>query len=89
MKINDVDLNVDDLVKDVKFSMRKNYHGILLTDNQVSILKMYGFDIGKYSNIKELMFDLGEYLNDNSDVDELEVIYEELAEFNYYNYTNK
>ena len=89
MKINDVEMNVDDLVKDVKFSMHKNYHGILLTDNQVSILKMYGFDIGKYTNIKQLMFDLGEFLNENTDVDQLEVIYEELAEFNYYNYTTK
>lgn len=89
MKINDVEMNVDDLVKDVKFSMHKNYHGILLTDNQVSILKMYGFDIGKYTNIKQLMFDLGEFLNENTDVDDLEVIYEELAEFNYYNYTTK
>ena len=89
MKVNDVEMNVDDLVKDVKFSMHKNYHGILLTDNQVSILKMYGFDIGKYTNIKQLMFDLGEFLNENTDVDDLEVIYEELAEFDYYNYTTK
>ena len=89
MKINGVEMDVDNLVKDVKFSMHKNYHGILLTDNQVSVLKMYGFDIGKYTNIKQLMFDLGEFLNENTDVDDLEVIYEELAEFNYYNYTTK
>lgn len=89
MKVNDVDIDVNDLCKGMKFEMHKNYHGILLTDSQVNILKNYGFNIEKYSDIKELMFDLGEYLEDDPDNDELDYIYEQLAEFNYYNYTTK
>lgn len=89
MKVNDVLYDVDQLSKDITFDMHRNYKGILLTDGQVLILKSYGFDIGKYSDIKQLMFDLGEFLNENTDLDDLELIYEQLAEFNYYNYTTK
>ena len=42
----------------------------------------------KYSDIKELMFDLEEYLNDEMQ-DDLEQVLLSLAEFNYYNNTTK
>ena len=63
-----------------------NPHCIIPLDE---ISKEMVCDIGKYSDIKQLMFDLGEFLNENTDLDDLELIYEELAEFNYYNYTTK
>ena len=44
-------------LNNVSRDMHKNYNGIYLTDNEVNILKSNGFDINKYSNIKELMFD--------------------------------
>ena len=61
---------------------------LVLTDEEVSVLKLYGFDINKYSDIKELIFDLEEYLNDEMQ-DDLEQVLLSLAEFNYYNNTTK
>ena len=75
-------------LNNVSRDMHKNYNGIYLTDSEVNILKSNGFDINKYSNIKELMFDLEEELEE-SDNDELDMILSSIAEFNYYHNTNK
>ena len=75
-------------LNNVSRDMHKNYNGIYLTDSEVSILKSNGFDINKYSNIKELMFDLEEEIEE-SDNDELDMILSSIAEFNYYHNTNK
>ena len=75
-------------LNNVSRDMHKNYNGIYLTDNEVNILKSNGFDINKYSNIKELMFDLEEEIEE-SDNDELDMILSSIAEFNYYHNTNK
>jgi hypothetical protein len=75
-------------LNNVSRDMHKNYNGIYLTDSEVNILKSNGFDINKYSNIKELMFDLEEEIEE-SDNDELDMILSSIAEFNYYHNTNK
>ena len=75
-------------LNNVSRDMHKNYNGIYLTDNEVNILKSNGFDINKYSNIKELMFDLEEELEE-SDNDELDMVLSSIAEFNYYHNTKK
>lgn len=82
------DYNIDEFLKNIKPNLHKSYNGIFLTDEEVSVLKLYGFDINKYSDIKELMFDLEEYLNDEMQ-DDLEQVLLSLAEFNYYNNTTK
>ena len=68
------DYNIDELLKNIKPNLHKSYNGIFLTDEEVSVLKLYGFDINKYSDIKELMFDLEEYLNDEMQ-DDLEQVF--------------
>ena len=75
-------------LNNVSRDMHKNYNGIYLTDNEVNILKNNGFDVNKYSNVKELMFDLEEALEENEN-DELDMILSSIAEFNYYHNTNK
>ncbi len=75
-------------LNNVSRDMHKNYNGIYLTDSEVNILKINGFDINKYSNIKELMFDLEEEIEE-SDNDELDMVLSSIAEFNYYHNTNK
>ncbi len=75
-------------LNNVSRDMHKNYNGIYLTDSEVNILKSNGFDINKYSNIKELMFDLEEEIEE-TDNDELDMILSSIAEFNYYHNTNK
>ena len=75
-------------LNNVSRDMHKNYNGIYLTDSEVNILKSNGFDVNKYSNIKELMFDLEEAIEENES-DELDMILSSIAEFNYYHNTNK
>lgn len=89
MKINGQEYNVDDLVKDIRVDMHNNYNGIYLTNKQIEILKQNGFNYEKYQNIKELIFDLDEYLNEEPDNIELENILEDLTEFDYYHNVNK
>lgn len=89
MKIDGKEYNVDDLVKDINLDMHTSYNGIYLTNRQIDVLKNNGFDYKKYNNIKELMFDLDEYLNSDPDNIELENILSELSEFDYYHNVNK
>ena len=89
MKINGQEYNVDDLVKDIRVDMHNNYNGIYLTNKQVEVLKQNGFNYEKYQNIKELIFDLDKYLNEDPDNVELENILEDLTEFDYYHNVNK
>ena len=50
----------------------------------------YGFDINKYGSVNELLFDLEEYLNDSyTELEDLEWVSQTVAEYNYYNNTNK
>lgn len=72
----------------VKRDMHKNYNGIYLTNAEYNTLKNNGFDASRYGSIKELMFDLEEAIED-SENEELEMILDSIAEFNYYHNTNK
>ena len=68
-----------DIIKKPDFL--KDYNGILLNDNEVTILKRYDINPNNYSNIKLLMFDIEVLLNDVVD-DELEFVLENLSERN-------
>lgn len=93
MKINDSEVSINDLVKE---DLHKNLHklygnDIYLSDNDLEILKRYEFDINKYSNIKSLILDISEYLEEDydNDLDDLEDLLNSLSEFDYYHNTNK
>ena len=91
MRINNEEVSVEELV--TKLNPRANMikdcgNGIYLSDPQIEILKQYGFNYETYPNAKSLIFDIEEYLNENYE-EELETVVESLAEFNYYNNTNK
>lgn len=93
MKINDSEVELTDLVKE---DLHKNLHklygnDIYLSDNDLEILKRYEFDINKYSNVKSLILDLSEYLEEeyDNDLSDLEQVLDSLSEFDYYHNTNK
>lgn len=77
----------------IKFDLRKdNGKGILLTNEEINILKKYHFDYTKYSSLNELIFDIDNYINEEgyyTDIDELESILDKICEFHYYNEVNK
>lgn len=69
-------------------SFYKKYGNIYLTDKQVKILNKYNIDYMKFNSLNELIYNIEYYLN-NDYLEDLEVVSEELAEFNYYNFTQK
>ena len=68
--------------------LKRRNNGILLSDYQISILQRNGIIYDKYNDIKTLLFDIEEILNDDYD-DELDLISCQLAEFSYYKDTKK
>lgn len=94
MRINNSDMDIETLVSEIKplNMLRKHYSSdIYLSDSEVEILKKYHFDINSYSDVKKLIFDIEEYLDNNYDLelDDLENLSITLSEFNYYKNVNK
>lgn len=92
MKINDKEINIDELVEEVyndKNMLKLKKNGIYLSDNDVEILRRYNIDYNKYVSLSSLIFDIESILNEDTDVDDLEEVSRRLAELNYYNNTNK
>lgn len=68
------------------FKRREN--NFLLSDFQIEVLQRNGINYLRYSKIKDMLFDIEEILNDEFD-EELDLVSAQLAEFIYYNETNK
>lgn len=77
-----IDINFD------KKMHKKRDNGLLLSDEQIEILNRYDIDYLKYNNISSLIYEIEEILNEEYN-EELDKVSGELAEFNYYNNTNK
>ena len=77
-----IDINFDNKMHKVRDN------GLLLSDEKIEILNRYDIDYLKYNNISSLIYDLEEILNEEYN-EELDKVSGELAEFNYYNNTNK
>lgn len=91
MEINNKDINVNDAVNYAGFDniiLKRRDNNFLLSDYQISVLNRVGIDFNKYSNIRDLLFDVEELLNEIYD-DELDLVSNQLSEFIYYNDTNK
>ncbi|MBQ8234943.1 MAG: hypothetical protein IJZ36_05125 [Bacilli bacterium] len=89
MKINNQELNIEELVKVQETSfLKRRENGLLLSDEDISILKRNGINYLNYNNLKSLLFAIEEVL-ENEEMEELEELSLKLGEYNYYNYTNK
>lgn len=92
MKINNKEINIDELVEEVyndKNMLKLKKNGIYLSDNDVEVLRRYNIDYNKYVSLSSLIFDIESILNEDTDVEDLEEVSRRLAELNYYNNTNK
>ena len=87
MIINVKEVNIEDINYETKMHTKRE-NGLLLSDEQINILKKYDIDYLKYSNMSSLIYEIEEILNIEyyEDLDNLSI---ELAEFNYYQNTNK
>lgn len=66
----------------------KKHNNIYISDSNIEILKRYDIDIDKYINVNELIRDIEEILNVDY-YEDLDYVSSVLAEYNYYNNTNK
>ena len=80
----------------IEEDLHTNFHNkygnnIYLTDKEKEVLERYDFNVDNYSDVKSLIFDISEYLDDNMDLelDDLEDVENSLMEYNYYHNTDK
>ena len=67
----------------------KRSNGLLLSNNDVSILERYDINYTSCKSLAELIFMIERYLDDTDECDELEELSIKLSEFNYYQNTDK
>lgn len=70
------------------YLLKRRENNMLLNDYQIQVLNRNGIDFKKYSNFKDLLFDIEESLTDDYDL-ELDEVSRWLAEYIYYNETKK
>ena len=78
----------DEIMGTEKSFMKRRENGLMLSDNDIEILKRNDIDYLDYSSLESLIFKIEECLEEIDD-DELESLNMKLGEYNYYNYTNK
>ena len=92
MKINDKDINIEELIGDIDIdhdTLKKRKNGLVLRDSQIEVLKKYDIDYKRHASLSSLLFEIEEVLTYEDSNEDLENLSEELSEMNYYNYTNK
>lgn len=87
MKINNEEINIEDLINE-KYMHKQLENGLFLSDYQIEVLIRNGIDPYKCSSINELIYLIDEALEDDDEA-ELDAISKEIIEFNYYTNTNK
>lgn len=82
-------LDETELLRNEK-SFLKKYNNIYISQEQKEILDKYNIDVNIYSSISQLIYDIEDFLNNSLDeLDDLEWVSQTIAEYNYYNNTNK
>ena len=91
MIINKKEVSVDDAIRFSNYQellLNRRENGMLLSDYQVSVLTRNGIDYKRFNNIRKLLFEIENCLDDYFD-DELDLVSSQLAEYIYYNDTKK
>ena len=91
MLVNKKEISIDDAIKISNYEdllLKRRDNNILLSDYQVSVLKRNGIDFNKFGSIRELMFEIENYLDEEFD-EELDLVSSQLSEYIYYNETKK
>ena len=78
----------DEIMGTEKSFLKRRSNGLMLSDEDISILERNNINYLEYSNLEQLIFAISERL-DEEENDELDALNIKLGEYNYYNYTNK
>lgn len=85
MEINFTD---EEIMGTEKSFLKRRENGLMLSDNDIEILKRNGINYLEATNLESLIFMIEEALEEEDD-DELDALNIKLGEYNYYNYTEK
>lgn len=85
------DFDLDRIYDDIDFegNMHKKINNLYLSNNQINILEKYKIDYMNCIDVKDLMYKIENILNESEETEDLEIVLDEIAEFNYYHNTNK
>ena len=84
--------NLKELINSYDFNkvLKKNRsNGMFLSEEEVEILEKYNINYLNFSSVSELILEIENILNEQSDLEDLEWLSANLSEYNYYNNTNK
>ena len=81
-------LTDEEIMGTEKTFLKRRENGLMLSDEDIIILKRNDINYLDYSSLESLIFKIEECLEEIDD-DELESLNMKLGEYNYYNYTNK
>ena len=88
-----MEYNIDEIVKNIDFLSGKLVdlgNGLMLTNKEIEVLDRYNIDYKSCSNLKEVLSRIEEvFYEDDSDLEDLDIVSESIAERDYYQNTNK
>lgn len=89
--VNKKEISIDEAIKVANYEqllLKRRKNGLLLSDYQISVLNRNGIDINKFINIRDLLFEIENCLDDYFD-DELDLVGSQISEYIYYSDTKK
>lgn len=91
MLINKNEVSVDEAIKFANHEsmlLKRRENSMLLSDYQISVLNRNGINYMNYGNVRNLLFEIDNCLEEFFD-DELDMVASQLSEYVYYNETKK
>jgi len=80
---------MDDLITNFDNTIVKDYNGILLSKDEIEVLRRYDIHYENYNSMKELIYEIEDVITDLTDAIDLEEVSINLSERDYYHNTNK
>ena len=87
-----MDYDIGNLLGAIDFHKNKMNdlgNNIFLTNFEIEVLEKYDIDYRNSSNLKSIIFEIEEILNEDSSLEDLEIISKSISERDYYLNTNK
>ena len=75
--------NINEFINIESYFLKKRDNNLVLSDYQIDILRKCGINYEIYSNIKSLLYDILNYLDETDDY-ELEIVSKQIDEYIYY-----
>lgn len=80
---------MENIINDFDKTMIRDYNGILLSKDEIEVLRRYNIHYENYNSMKELIYEIEDVIVDLTDATDLEEVSINLSERDYYHNTNK